>query len=230
MIVTATKEIDEIVESLGPARSVHLFGCDSCAQQCRTGGPEELGAMEAVLRERGFRVTGGSIVDETCYLQLVKREYRRNEALSGADAVLVLACGAGVRTVAEAAPATQPVLPALDSIFLASVERVGRFFEGCALCGVCELGRTAAVCPHTQCPKGLLNGPCGGVVDGGMCEVNLDNRCAWIRIYERLRAQGRLHVMRKTAAPKDNSGAVGPRRVVLEHPPGKAPLSKRGED
>src|SRR4030067_868085 len=141
---------------------------------------------------------------ETCYRQLVLKDYRNMEGLKEADAVLVLACGAGVRTVADVADESQPVLPALDSIFLATVERVGRFFEGCSLCAECVLAATGGICPHTEWPKGLLNGPCGGVVDG-KCEVDIENDCAWVRIYNRLKAQGRLDELKKMAKPKDHS-------------------------
>jgi hypothetical protein len=82
------------------------------------------------------------------------------------------------------------------------------------MCGECVLGETAGICPHTQCPKGLLNGPCGGVVEG-MCEVNIDCECAWVRIYERLKTQKRLHVLKKFSPPKDHSGSTQPRKVLL---------------
>jgi hypothetical protein len=42
-----------------------------------------------------------------------------------------------------------------------------------------------------MCAKSLLNGPCGGP-QNGHCEANPDAPCAWIQIYERLKAQGRL--------------------------------------
>ena len=41
----------------------------------------------------------------------------------------------------------------------------------CIMCGNCNVGEFGGICPKAQCPKGLLNGPCGGAVDG-MCEVN----------------------------------------------------------
>jgi hypothetical protein len=113
---------------------------------------------------------------------------------------------------------TLPVLPALDSLFLASVERVGRFFEGCSLCGECVLDSTGGICPHTECPKGLLNGPCGGVAHG-MCEVNTECECAWVRIYKRLEKQGRLGALKKIAAPKDHSVGIRPRKVLLRETP-----------
>ena len=186
MIITKKKEKEEIIKSLGNAKKIFLFGCDSCAQQCKTGGSNELQEMTEYLATEGREVLGSSLVDETCYRQAVRKEFRQHEEIKGAEAILVLACGAGVKSVAETAPDEQVVLPALNSTYLAKVERVGQFFEGCALCGECVLADTGGICPHTECPKGLLNGPCGGVADA-MCEVDTDNKCAWVRIYDRLK-------------------------------------------
>ncbi len=216
MIITKKKDFGDILEYLKGREKVFLFGCNSCAEQCRTGGEREVEEMKRLLGEEGKEVTGSSVVDETCYNMLIKREFKRKEAAASSDAILVLACGAGVRTVAENTDDGTPVLPALDTLFLATVERYGRFFEGCSLCGECVLGETAGVCPHTYCPKGLLNGPCGGM-DGGRCEVDLENGCAWIDIYRRLKAQGRLHVLKRISPPKDHSkDLTRPRKVVLD--------------
>ena len=216
MIITEKKPIEEITGPLrhAKARSVYLFGCNSCAEQCKTGGEPELKEMTETLTKEGFEVTGNSLPDETCYHQIVKKDFRLRPEIKASDAVVVLACGAGVKVVADNAAEAQPVLPALDSKFLASVERVGRFFEGCSLCGECVLDSTGGICPHTDCPKGLLNGPCGGVADG-YCEINTDNECAWIRIYNRLKAQGRLDIMRAFTPPKDRSNSINPRQMLL---------------
>lgn len=226
MIITKKKDIKKILASLEGKKTVYLFGCDSCAEQCATGGEKEIKEMTAILEEHGIKVVGSSIPEETCYRQLILKDYRQKSELREAEAVLVLACGAGVRTVADSADETQPVLPALDSLFLATVERVGRFFEGCALCGECVLEATGGICPHTECPKGLLNGPCGGVAHG-MCEVNIECECAWVRIYRRLEKQGRLDVLKKTAAPKDHSVGVRPRKVLLRESPRDARKDKK---
>lgn len=214
MIITKKKDIKAILASLEGKKTVYLFGCDSCAEQCATGGEKELKEMTAILEENGIKVVGASLPEETCYRQLILKDYRKKPELREADAVLVLACGAGVRTVADSAEETQPVFPALDSFFLATVERVGRFFEGCSLCGECVLDSTGGICPHTECPKGLLNGPCGGVAHG-KCEVDIESECAWVRIYNRLEKQGRLDVLKKTTAPKDHSVGIRPRKVLL---------------
>jgi len=156
MIITKKKDIQEILASLEGKKSVYLFGCNSCAEQCSTGGEKELMEMTRVLEEAGVKVLGTNLPAETCYRQLVLKAYREDVSLKDAEAVLVLACGAGVRTIADVADEAQPVLPTLDSHFLATVERVGRFFEGCSLCGECVLADTGGICPHTECPKSLL--------------------------------------------------------------------------
>ncbi|MCK4739258.1 MAG: methylenetetrahydrofolate reductase C-terminal domain-containing protein [Deltaproteobacteria bacterium] len=220
MIITKKKDITEITENLkeADAKSVFLFGCDSCAEQCKTGGKTELAEMTETLTKAGFTVTGSALPSETCYNQLIKKEYRTNEDASLADATVVLACGAGVKNIADVAASTgngtQVTIPALDSHFLSSVDRVGRFFEGCSLCGECVLDKTAGICPHTDCPKSMLNGPCGGV-DHGKCEVIRENDCAWVRIYGRLKTQGRLDLMKKITPPKDHSRTTHPRKLLL---------------
>ncbi len=214
MIITKKKKMDDILGALKDSKSVYLFGCDSCAEQCKTGGKKELDEMTGALGKSGFEVTGSSLVEETCYRQLILKELRQKKEIKESDAILVLACGAGVKTVADAVSDSQPVFPALDSSYLASIERVGRFFEGCSLCGECVLSDTAGICPHTECPKGLLNGPCGGVVHG-MCEVDIEKACAWVRIHSRLKAQKRLHLMRRIRPPKDHSVCNRPRRTLL---------------
>ena len=216
MIITRKKTPEEILESIKDFSKIFLFGCNSCAEQCRTGGPDELKAMTAILEENGHTVTGSALVPETCYRQAVRKEFRgHKKETEEADAYLVLACGAGVKSVAETGAEAKPVLPALNSTYLAKVERVGKFFEGCALCGECVLADTGGICPHTECPKGLLNGPCGGVVEGN-CEVDIENHCAWVQIYERLMLQNRLHLMEKPTGPKDYSIGKRPRKTVID--------------
>ncbi|VAV85035.1 hypothetical protein MNBD_DELTA01-401 [hydrothermal vent metagenome] len=216
MIITKKKNPEDILKSIERtgAKKVHLVGCDTCAEQCRTGGITELKETAGLLEDNGYSVTGISLIDETCYNQLVRREFRKNDSIGESEAILVLACGAGVKTVTDNAKTNQPVLPALDSLFLASVERVGRFFQGCSLCGECVLEYTAGICPHTDCPKSLLNGPCGGV-DSGKCEVLPDNDCAWVRIYNKLKEQDRLELMKETIPAKDHSVAQHPAKVTL---------------
>ena len=130
----------------------------------------------------------------------MRKEFRLREEIKTSDAVVVLACGAGLKP-SRITRMRASRFPALDTIFLASVERHGRFFEGALFAANACSTEPGGICPHTDCPKGLLNGPCGGVADG-RCEVNIENECAWVRIYQRLKAQGRLDVLRSITLPR----------------------------
>lgn len=216
MIITKKKDFLKILDYLKGRKNIYLLGCNSCAEQCETGGEKEVGAIAELLKKEGKKITGFAMPDETCYSMLLKKILREDKkAVDEADAVLVLSCGAGVKAVADIIGNDKPVFPALDSLYLANVTRYGHFSEGCSLCGECVLGETGGICPHTLCPKGLLNGPCGGMAHG-MCEVNVENDCVWVMIYNRLKAQGRLDVLKKIASVKDHSNNVKPRKVVVE--------------
>jgi ferredoxin len=116
-----------------------------------------------------------------------------------------LAVAKGVQTVADAVK--KPVFPGLESAFLGTVLRSGVYEERCQTCGDCVLDLTAGICPVTTCPKGLLNGPCGGMWNG-MCEVQTDRECTHVRIKRRLAEQGRSAT--RVIPAKDNSVKLKP--------------------
>src|SRR4030066_1491490 len=90
----------------------------------------------------------------------------------------------------------------LQRRMLASLERVvkGPLF-GCRMCGNCLLQETAFIC-HMECPKGIRNGPCGGV-NNGYCYVDPTRRCAWHLIYDRSRRMHREHKLLEALTPVD---------------------------
>lgn len=53
----------------------------------------------------------------------------------------------------------------------------------CQTCGQCVLGQTGMSCPM-NCPKSLRNGPCGGVRDDGMCELDGEMPCVWVLAWQ----------------------------------------------
>ncbi len=57
----------------------------------------------------------------------------------------------------------------------------GLLFD-CRMCGQCVLSATGMSCPM-NCPKGLRNGPCGGVRADGHCEVEPDMPCVWVEAW-----------------------------------------------
>jgi len=67
---------------------------------------------------------------------------------------------------------------------VAAIERrvKGLLFD-CQMCGQCALSETGMSCPM-NCPKGMRNGPCGGVRADGHCEVVPTMRCVWVEAWE----------------------------------------------
>ena len=191
MIVTAPKPLEAILDAIDSvqARSLFLVGCGTCAAAVGTGGQAALDRAASEFERLGYRVLGCTVPESGCSIPGTRAALRPHAmVVARADAVVVYACGTGVQTVAEVV--AQPALPALDSQFLGNSSRIGMYAERCRTCGDCVLDRTAGICPLTQCPKGLLNGPCGGM-DGGMCEVVPGLECAHVAIGRRLVAQGR---------------------------------------
>ena len=211
MIITRKKPIEELLAMLSGVTKVALVGCGSCAASCQTGGEKEVNEMKALLEERGFQVVATVIPGECCHKLLVKKETKVLRDC-GAEAIVGMACGDGVQTVAD--NIQLPVYPANNTLFLGQVERVGMFHEYCRMCGDCVLGSTGGICPITQCAKSLVNGPCGGQKNG-KCEVNPENDCAWIRIYNRLVALGQEEKLLQTRPDKGYGDAAYPRHINL---------------
>ncbi len=193
------------------ARSLFIFGCGDCATLCRTGGEAEVAAMTEKLAAEGVAVIGGTVPHTTCHeldVQRIGRQFK--EEIGKSDAILVLACGAGVQAVGDSLD--KPVISGCDSLFIGNSKRQMNFYEKCSACGECVLNDTAGLCPETRCAKGLLNGPCGGAVRG-MCEVDQTNKCVWIEIYERLKSQGRLDDLLEITPPKGRRKANMPHKI-----------------
>jgi len=81
-------------------------------------------------------------------------------------------------------PPTQAPQPRGLRKALLIVEKVSKekVFD-CRMCGQCILHSTGLSCPM-RCPKNLRNGPCGGVLQDGTCEVLPDRPCVWVQAWE----------------------------------------------
>ena len=213
MIITEKKPIENVLDFLKDAKKVVVLGCSECATACNTGGEPEVADMVKVLQENGKEVLGSKVLTTSCNYLLDKKELKELKAeIADADAVLSLACGDGVQTVAELVDFD--VFPGNDTMYVGQTVRNGIFKEMCKTCGDCVLGRTAAICPVTQCGKGLMNGACGGSKNG-MCEVNPDNKCAWIEIYKKLKDQGKEDLLEEIEPIRGYKASAHPRTLNL---------------
>jgi ferredoxin len=214
MIITKQKSFTELLAALEGCSRVFLIGCAKCATVCKSGGEEEIWQMQEQLTASGKEVTGSIVIDEVCHMLRTGRDLRgRKEMVGEVDALLVLACGAGVQSVSSASE--KRTVAGLDTLFLGNIRRFGQFEQKCSLCGECILNETAGICPVTVCPKGLLNGPCGGMQEG-RCETDRETECAWNQIYQRLQTQGTVANLRKPVARKDFSRMLKPGKLKVE--------------
>lgn len=185
--------------------SVFIFGCGICSDTSRTGGPREVLAMREILENKGTFVNGTYVIDAMCHIQKVRKAVRDNkEAILKSDSILVLSCGSGVQSAVIAIDNSKKIVSGVDTMFMGNIENLSSLKEMCSLCGECVLNETAGICPVTLCPKGLLNGPCGGMKNY-KCEVDGNMDCAWVKIYERAAIQNTLDDIQNIAKPKDYS-------------------------
>jgi len=151
---------------------------------------------------------------EIQYNARIGKDISFEDLINDYDAVISMACGAGVQFLAEMYD-SKPIYPALNTQFIGVAEREGEWSERCRACGDCVLADTGGICPVAICPKGLLNGPCGGTNDG-KCELSKEKDCAWTLIYNRLDKLGKLDNIRKIFPAKKYSVQTTPGRRIHE--------------
>ena len=206
--ITRQKSLEEIEQQLERLERVYIIGCGTCATMTKTGGREEVLDMKERLQDLGKMVTGWTVIPTACDEMTEVSLKENNGAIQGANCLLVMSCALGVQKVGSYI--SKPVIPALDTLFIGVEDGPGYFHEVCDQCGQCVLGYTAGICPITACHKGLLNGPCGGT-NNGKCEVDNERDCAWTLIYQRLKEQGRLDLMKKYQPIKNSQVMPRPR-------------------
>jgi ferredoxin len=212
MIITKQKDFNELLSSVGK-EPVFIIGCSECATMCRTGGEKEVLEMKGALEDKNIPVTGWVILEPACHLQNDKRILRKyKDEVNKANKILVLACGNGIQTVSEIIENTD-VIAGNDTLFLGEIKRANEFEKRCNMCGDCIEDLFGGFCPVSRCPKSMLNGPCGGSIDG-KCEVDSNIDCVWDLIYKRLKEKKQLQLLKIIQEPKDWSKSIETRRVL----------------
>jgi len=210
--ITRQKPEEELHRLLDGLGRVFIVGCGTCATLTMTGGASEVAAMKERLSRQGRLVTGEVVLPVACDNLTEEALEEHDRQIDLADALLIMACGFGVQTIAR--QVRKMVVPALDTLFIGKQEGIGQFDEVCNQCGACILGETGGICPVTSCHKGLVNGPCGGTKNG-KCEIDPQKDCAWTLIYYRLKELGRLSLMRVLQEPRNHQGEPAPGKFKL---------------
>ena len=215
MIVARQKSLEEIRKMIESYERILILGCGTCVAVCFAGGDKEVGVLAASFRladkmSGRERVFIEHTVERQCEWEFLEE---LNEQVKEVDVVLSLGCGVGVQAVAEQFPDI-PVLPGLNTLFMGMPVEEGMWAERCAGCGNCILDQTGGICPIARCPKGLVNGPCGGYRDG-KCEVDPTRDCAWVLVYQKLKKMGRLDELYAPQPLKDYAKMGHPRHITL---------------
>jgi len=212
MIVAELKPFEEIENMLRDYKKVMVLGCGTCVTVCMSGGERQVELLASALRMAGRLERNEIIAGEKTILRQCDPEFidQIKDEASNYDAILSMACGAGVQGVAERLAGIH-ILPAMNTTFIGVSDGQGTWIEACAACGDCILDRTGGICPVARCAKSLINGPCGGS-KGGLCEVSKNNPCVWQQIYARLGKLNLINLLKGMSQPKTRP--VHPRKLV----------------
>lgn len=218
MIVAERKEMAAIEEMLAPYKKIVLVGCKECVTVCNAGGSKEVGILATQMKLIRQKQNNPIDIVELTFERQCDREYvdQLADKLEGIEAIMSMACGIGVQFMAERYTGI-PVFPALNTTFMGGTEAPGEYGERCQACGSCKLHLTGGICPIARCSKSLLNGPCGGSVDG-KCEIDPSVPCAWQLIIDRLVSLDQLDNYEKINEANDwsTNRDGGPRHITRE--------------
>jgi len=216
MIIAEIKPLTEIKDMLKKYRKILIMGCGACVSVCMSGGKKQVELLASALRMTKKMEGDEAIISERTVPRQCEPRFidQIKDDASQHDVILSMGCGAGAQEIAERLNPL-PVLPAMNTMFIGSADGEGNFLEMCAACGECILSLTGGICPMARCPKGLLNGPCGGTKNR-KCEVSPDVPCAWVMIYDRMKELGKLDEFKQIISAKDWSRSQRPGRYKLK--------------
>jgi len=218
MITAERKPLEELIGYLAPYKKILLVGCNECVTVCAAGGRKEVGMLASGLQMASLKQGKTIEIREHTLERQCDPEYVEElvSMIDGAEAILSMACGCGVQTLAGRYK-DKPVFPAVNTKFMGASERQGVWAERCQGCGNCMLGQTGGICPIARCAKRLMNGPCGGSTKGS-CEIDENVDCAWQLIWDRLKALGQTENYVEIVPAKDwrTGNGNGPRKIIRE--------------
>ena len=184
----ALKSTEELSALLQGKDNLFVISCNKCYKAFETVIEPEMDEFVRLAEDLGKTVVGTAKADFLCN-EWKARNGLANMIPENAENVIVISCGLGVQTVA--ALSQLPVYTATNSIAYRGHHGMALTKKACEACAQCYLTMTGGICPVVDCSKSLLNGQCGGAKNG-KCEVSPDKDCAWEKIQQRLRQQGRV--------------------------------------
>ena len=186
------KPSEELIGTLAGTDRIFVVACNKCFREFTAETPPECGEFVALAKAQGKNITGTMQLDFLCNKTQTLRRLR-DAVPAKTESVFVISCGLGIQTVAGMVQL--PVFAAGDSIPCRGHHGMALTPKACDACAQCYLNVTGGICPVVDCSKSLLNGQCGGAKNG-KCEADPTKDCAWEKIEQRLKKQGRLEAFR----------------------------------
>ena len=218
MIIGEGKPLKDILFMIKDHSKIIVAGCRGCVTDCSAGGEKEVGRLSSALAMARQNESKPLEIKEVTLERQCDPEYleQMRGYIEEYDAVVSIACGAGIQFLAEKYRKT-PIYPGINTNFIGVTEEQGVWTERCQACGNCKLHMTGGICPIARCSKSILNGPCGGSANG-KCEVDPETECAWQLIYDRLKELGQLDQLEMIIPINDwtPSRDGGPRKITRE--------------
>ncbi len=182
------KSAEELLPLLEQTDDLFVIACNKCFKEFETVDEPDLQEFLKLAQDQGKNIVGSVKLDFLC--NKVQTGRKLMDAIpENAKNIFVISCGLGIQTIADMAEV--PVFAASNSLNYTGYHGMALTKKACEACDQCYLNVTGGICPIVDCSKSLLNGQCGGAKNG-KCEVSPDKDCAWEKIYQRLKAQGRL--------------------------------------
>ena len=102
MITAERKPMEEIIEYVSPFNRILLVGCNECVTVCAAGGRKEVGLLSSALQMHFLKQGKRMDIQEITLERQCDPEYveELDNVVDQADAILSMACGCGVQTVA----------------------------------------------------------------------------------------------------------------------------------
>ena len=149
MVVGERKPLSEIKEMVRPYGKILIAGCDTCTAECLSGGRKQVAELAAAL-DMAFRLEGKEMeileisVDRQCIHDFLLDVIDKAE---NADAVLSIACGAGIQSLAERLPG--------KAVLAGPQHHVHRRVLGRPACGrsAARAAATASWAPPAACAR-----------------------------------------------------------------------------
>jgi hypothetical protein len=218
MVIGEGKPLKDILAMIKNKSKIIVAGCRGCVTVCCAGGEKEVGILSSSINIARQLDENPIEIREVTLERQCDPEYLEEVRgfIEAYEAVVSIACGAGVQFMAETYRKT-PIYPGINTNFIGITEQQGVWKERCQACGDCKLHLTAGICPVTRCSKSIMNGPCGGS-SNGKCEVDPELECGWQLIIDILKEQGRLDQMERIIPICDwsTSRDGGPRKIIRE--------------